>query len=438
MRILLTLVISFFLSVSLNAQEILPLEKAIAIALKNNYDILLVKNDSAIYGTDNSLAWGAFLPRVNGTVNKVWNQNDQRQQLADGSKRQLDNAKSSNLTGSVSMNWVLFDGLRMFATKEKLEQLENLGGLTVRNQIGNTVAAVINNYYNVVQSKQQLKAVEEQMSISEERVKLADKRLSVGLGSKPELLQARVDLNAQKAAQLQQRTLISQLTAQLNQLLGEPANTIYYEVTDSIPINLNLQYGLLTESVLRTNPTLLMLQKNVEIANLTVKERRADRWPTITFNSAYNYSRLNNRAVVNPFTPLFSQNSGFNYGFGATIPILNNFVTKRQLRLAELDVRFQQLSLENQRTLIDVDLSNTFKDYEYQKNALVLEEENIELAKENVAIALARFRQGVSTYLELREAQISLADAYNRLIAARYNTKLAETELLRLRGDLVR
>ena len=45
---------------------------------------------------------------------------------------------------------------------------------------------------------------------------------------------------------------------------------------------------------------------------------------------------------------------------------------------------------------------------------------------------------GQATYLQLREAQRSLEDAYNRLISARYNTKLAETELLRLKGDLVR
>jgi outer membrane protein len=69
---------------------------------------------------------------------------------------------------------------------------------------------------------------------------------------------------------------------------------------------------------------------------------------------------------------------------------------------------------------------------------LELEEENIQLAKENVAIALERFRQGVSTNLELREAQRSLEEAYNRLISARYNTKVAETELLRLKGELVR
>jgi outer membrane protein TolC len=79
-----------------------------------------------------------------------------------------------------------------------------------------------------------------------------------------------------------------------------------------------------------------------------------------------------------------------------------------------------------------------YYNYQFQVSALQLEQENIELAKENVAIALERFKLGVSTYLELREAQKSLEDAYDRLIAARYNTKLAETELLRLKGDLVR
>ena len=61
-----------------------------------------------------------------------------------------------------------------------------------------------------------------------------------------------------------------------------------------------------------------------------------------------------------------------------------------------------------------------------------------ELAKENVMIAFERYRLGVSTYLELRDAQQSLEAAYNRLISARYNTKVAETELLRLKGDLIR
>jgi len=66
------------------------------------------------------------------------------------------------------------------------------------------------------------------------------------------------------------------------------------------------------------------------------------------------------------------------------------------------------------------------------------EEENILLAKENVTIALKTFKRGIATFIELRTAQQSLADGYNRLIASRYITKVAETELLRLNGSLLR
>ena len=160
-------------------------------------------------------------------------------------------------------------------------------------------------------------------------------------------------------------------------------------------------------------------------------------FPTVQFNSAYNFGRLSNASVVNPeFQPIFSLNKGFNYGFTATIPILNGFNTRRLIKQAGLDLEYNKLAYTTQKSRIELGVNSSYKDYEYQKKALLLEEENITLAKENVFIALERFRQGVSTYLELREAQISLDSAYNRLIAARYNTKIAETELLRLKGTL--
>ena len=123
---------------------------------------------------------------------------------------------------------------------------------------------------------------------------------------------------------------------------------------------------------------------------------------------------------------------------GVSIPLLNNFNVKRQIKQAQLDLEFQELNYKNQLSLIDLDLTNSFKQYELERNTLVLEEENIELARENVNIALERFKQGVSTFIELREAQKSLENAYNRLINARFNTKIAEIELLRLKGDLLK
>ena len=419
------------------AQDVLSVEEAIEAALKSNYDIETVRLDSTSYAIDYAYAKAAFLPALNGSASRVFNHNNQNQKLSDGSIKQRNGIKSNNLSASVNMNWTLFDGLRMFATREKLAEFQRLGEFSVKQQIVTTVAAVINNYYDVVRQKQQLKAIEEQISINDERVKLADKKFSVGLGAKPELLQAKVDLNAQRAAQLTQQTLIAQLKEQLNQLIGFPI-TKSYEVSDSIPFNPQLQFGSIRNDVETTNPTLLVAKKNIDISRLTLKEYRADFFPTVSLNSAYNFSRTNNAEVINTFTPLFNQNKGLNYGLSVSVPILNGFNTRRLVRQSKLDIRLQEVNYLNQLSKIDVGLNNAFKDYELYKKLLKLEEENIVLAKENVNIALERFRLGISTNLELREAQISLEQGYDRLIAARYNTKVAETELMRLQGDILK
>ncbi|MEI2739593.1 MAG: TolC family protein [Chitinophagaceae bacterium] len=422
---------------SASAQRTLSLEEAIGTALRNNYNILLAKNDSAAAALDYSYKNAAFLPRLNGNVGTVWNNNAIKQVLSDGTKRESSGLKSNNLTAQLALNWTLFDGMKMFATRDKLGDFVKLGELGIKNQLINTVASVINTYYNIVRQKQQLKAVEEQMSLSQERVKLAQYKLDIGVGTKPDVLQGKLDLNAQKAAQLLQQNLIAKLKEELNQLMNVQQSTLY-EVSDSIPINTKLSLGDIQSNVENNNPALLIAKKNIDIAGLTLKERKAERLPTVTFNSAYNFNRTNNQAVINSFSTLFNRSKGFNYGLTATIPIFNNFNNKRQIRQAELDIQYQRIVYENQKSLISLSVINAWTDYEQQKRALALEEENIILAKENVSILFQVYKLNSTTLIQLKEAEKSLGDAYNRLIAARYSTKLAETELLRLKGDLIK
>ena len=434
-RILLAL--SFFITLSTSAQRMLTLEEAIATALKHNYDIQLSKNDSAVAALDYSYRNAAFLPRLNATAGTAWNNNDQRQTLADGSKREQNGIKSNNINAALNLNWTLFDGLKMFFTRDKAEELIKLGELGIKNQVINTVAVVINTYYDIVRQKQQLKATEEQMSLSLERVKVAQYKLDIGAGAKPDVLQSKVDNNAQKALQLDQQATIAQLKEQLNQAMNI-RDAAPYDVADSIPLNMNLALGDIQNSIVLTNPTIQILKKNIDIAGLTLKERKAERWPTVSFNSVYNFTRTNNQTVINPFSPLFNQSKGLNYGVTASIPILNNFNAKRLVRQAALDIQYQQLVLESQETQLNLAVINAFLEYEQQKKALALEEENILLAKENVSIVFQVYRLNSTTLIQLKEAEKSLQDAQTRLITARYNTKLAETELLRLKGDLVK
>ena len=434
---LIALVLFFAFSISASAQKILTLDEAIANALDKNYDIILSRNDSAVAAIDYSYRDAVFLPRLNATAGVNWNNNAQKQTLADGSKRDKSGIKSNNVTSQVALNWTLFDGTKMFIARHHYEDLVNLGVLEIRNQVVNTVATVINNYYNIVRQKQQLRSIEEQMSLDSERVRLAQYRLDVGVGVKPELLQSKLDLNAQISAQLTQLALIEQLKEQLNQAMGIPQFTPY-DVTDTITINRDISLGDVLGVADKNNPSVMIAKKNIDIANYILRETKADLYPVISFNGAYNFNRTTNQTVINSFSTLFNQVHGYNYGLTATIPILNNFNTRRLVKQAKWNITYQNIYYESQRSTTALSVINAFQNFEQQKKILALEEENILLARESLDIVFQTYKLGVATLLQLKLAQNTLIDAENRLIEARYNAKLSETELLRLSGQIVR
>jgi len=435
---LLLVVIFFQILVSANAQDqVVTLEEVVALALEKNYDIKVSKNLAYSAATDDKFAPGAFLPVINANGLRTWNRSNSKQTLANDSVVVRDGIRTNNLIGNVQLTWLLFDGGRMFATRERIAQIEAQGELEVKNQMVNTIAQVITGYYDVVRQKQQLNAIREQMGVSEERVRLADRRLQVGTAAKPELLQAKVDLNSQRTAVFVQQTLITQLKDQLNGLVGMQLPALY-EVSDSIIINLDIREADIATNIDNTNFNLLSAKKDLDIAALQLKERKGEKYPFLNFTSSYNFTRNESNLATNPFSPLTNQNKGLNYGFTVTMPIINGFLNRRNIQQARITVDRTMLLYEQSKLTVDVSVKNAYTAYENAKAVLLIEEENILLARENLYITLETFKRGATTFIELRTAQQSLADAYNRLINARYLAKVAEIELLRLNGSLLR
>lgn len=430
----LALVVFSFLSAS--AQNI-TLDEVVSAALEKNYDVRVLQQTSAVAANDLRFSFGAFIPQINATGSYVKNNNNSQNITFSDVETIRNGAKSTLTNGSVQMVWTLFDGTKMFATRNRLEQLASLGEVNVRNQMMNTTANVITLYYNIVRQKQQRKAIIELMAVNEERVKLAERKLQVGSGSKPELLQAKVDLNAQRTAILAQESLIQQLKDQLNGALAMSLPDVY-DVTDTIPIDLTLTEEEIIQGIEQTNPALLASKKNIDIANLVMKENRRSRSPILNFTSSYNYGQTENELQVSPVSQKFTKNQGYNYGLSLAVPIMNGMNVNRLVAQSKINLERAKLVYDQQKIIAIVGVRNAYVAYDNYKKALLIEEENLLLAKENVNIALAGFRRGIYTFIELRTAQQSLADAYSRLIAARYNAKVSETELLRLKGSLLK
>ncbi|CAN5162084.1 TolC family protein [soil metagenome] len=421
--------------VTLHAQEV-TLEQAVEIGIQKNYDVRIFQKTRDIAANDNNFAFGAFLPFINATGNYSKINVDSRTVTFAGTEVTRQGALTTNTNGSVQLLWTLFDGTRMFATRKRVEELAVLGEVNLRNQMINSTATIITNYYNIIRQKQVLRANQELMKVSEERVKLAEKKLQVGTGGKPELLQAKVDLNSQKTTLIVQETFIQQLKDQLNGLLGMGLPDVY-DVADTIPINLTLTLDEIVNGIETTNQTLVAARKSIDIASLVVKENKASRSPIINFVSSYNFNQQENELATNQFALQFSRSNGLNYGLQVSVPIMNGMNVNRLVKQSKINLDRQQIIYDQQLMLAIVGVRNAYVNYDNAKKILLLNEQNILLARENVFIALEGFKRGVTTALDLRTAQQSLADAYNLLIGARYNAKISETELLRLKGALL-
>ncbi len=426
-----------FFGASSFAQDSLTVEQAVAYALQNNYDILLSRNDSAIAAINYDFRNAAYLPRLNGTTNLLFNNNNQKQTLADGSERDRKGIRSNNLNAAINLNWTVFDGFRMFIFRNGLDIATRQGSLIIKNAVINSVASVVNTYYDIVQQGQQLRNVEEQIILASDRLRLAQYRFDIGVGIKPDVLQAQIDLNNSKAAQINQLVLIDQRKQTLNQLMNV-APKADYKVSDTIPINMDLILGNLMNDLTRTSPQLLAAKANIEAAELTVRLAKAGRYPVVSLVTAYNFNRTTNNQAINQFSTLFNLNRGFNYGVSISVPILNNFTVRQQIRQSQLAVGFQQLQYQAQESLINSGLITSFRNYQGQIQILTVLDSNVVLARENLFIERERYRLGRTTFIELRQAEENVSVTITNLINARYNLKLSETELLRLRGDLVR
>jgi outer membrane protein len=419
------------------AAQRLEVQDVVVIALEKSFDVQLSRNTAAVAEANAHYSKGLFLPDLTANASRTWQKQNSKQILADNSEKDVNNIKQNSFNPSVQMTWTLFDGLRMFALYKGYQQVDAVNEVLLKSQMANTMGNVIGNYYNIVAQKQQLRAINEQIAVSEERIKLAERKLQVGAGIKTELLQAKLDQNAFKTSALQQEAVIAQIKANLNTISGNqlPAE---FEVSDTIPLNLDLTIEEILEGIESTSPALIAARGNIEASKFNIKAQKGLRFPTLNFISGYNINKNESNQATNQFSPISSRTNGFQYGFNGSWIILNNFAISNTIQLARIDLQRQQVIYEQQKSIAVNGVRSAYANYDNARKTLAIEEENIQLARENVSILLETFKRGATTFIELRTAQQSMVDAYNRLTTARYNAKVSETELLRLKGALLR
>jgi outer membrane protein len=414
------------------SQQVFTLENAIDRALSKNFSIRIARNESEIKNNDASAGNAGMLPQVDANGAYVSSTNSTKQEYSNGTEVNKDGARQTVTSAGVTLDWVLFDGMKMFASYDKLKSLSEQGKIDLKIQVEQVIEEVYKTYYGVVRESQLLKALQESFRFYEDRLSIAEKKYNIGSSSKLDFLQSKVDLNAQQAAILQQQENLTIVRTELNRLLAFPVDS-NYSVSDSIIINYNPDYATLKGN-LSGNFQLQSIEKNISISNYSLKEIRGQRFPIISGNAGYLFSDSKNDAGF--FAR--NQNTGVQFGITARYNLFNGFNTSRQIKNAKLGLLNSQLQLEQTTHSLNADLIIAYEHFKNSSDRLKLEESNIGYAQENAAVFTESFRLGSANALQVKQAQESLNAALARLVNARYDTKIAEVILMRLTGQLVK
>ncbi len=412
------------------AQKIITADEAVSIALKNSYDILVAQNEADIAKLNNTPGNAGMLPTaaINGSDNYALNNIHVKQ----SSGTEIYSSNSNTINAGVALNWTLFDGGKMFVTKNKLSEIESLGEIQFRDQVLQTVYNVIVAYFNVVKQKQQLASINKVISYNQERVTILQTSYNAGASPKNNLLQAKIDLNVYLENAIAQQSIIDAAKRNLNQVLCRSTDSTTYDVLDTIPLTYKPDKKDMLQKIYANNTSVLSLQKQIDIAKLSINELKTNRLPRINFNAGYNFLYTSNTSG----TTLSNRTYGPQFGGSISIPLYQAGNTSRQIATSKIQLKSAEYDLENIKIQVNTQLQNALIDFENQQNLLTIEQENSELVKENLEISMQRLRLGQTTALEVRQAQQSFEDSFTRLIDFKYNLKVAETKLKQLMAGL--
>jgi len=414
-----------------NAERLTP-EEAVRIALENNYDIRIIRGDAEIARLNNTKANAGMLPTVNLVAGETAGLSAfQQQNLADGRVIEAYGRFNNNINVAVQLGWTLFDGGRMQITKKRLEEIEALGQINLKNAVQQTTANVLQGYYGIVYNRLLERSTREVITLNEERLRIAEARLAAGFAAQTDALQARIDLNQQRANLLSLQNATIAAKRNLNLLLARTPETPF-EVAEDLTNTYAPDRTRLLQNLLAQNPALLSLQKSADVAALEVQENQKLTKPRITGNGQYNIQRTDNGAGF----LLNNTQSGLTAGVSLVIPLYTGGNIRRQVDVARVSAEQASIRLDAQRLSFETALDNQIAFFQTQQQLLTLEADNVKNARESLNVSTERFRLGQTNALEVQVAQNTLEQALLRQNVVLYNLKTAELELRLLAGEL--
>ncbi len=414
--------------------QVNTLESCIDKGLENNYSLKIVRNNETVASNNATIANAGYLPELDlsaGYSGTSDNTNSTARTTGNITKER--NITDHTLRAGLDLNWTVFDGFNIQAKYSRLQELKKQSKTQTRIAIEDYVADIAAEYFNLVRQKVRMNNLSYAVELSRERMRIVYERYIIGQGSKLEYKQAQVDYNADKAECLKQRELLASSKIRLKELMGDHDIKADFDIIDSvITVNRTLNFDSLWQTTLSCNASIIKTAQNKTIAELDLKSVSSRDYPYLRLNAGYGYTY--NKYSINAT----SKRSSWGADFGVTLGMkLFDGNRSRERKNARIAIDNAELDRQNVELGLYADLCDLWQAYENNLKLLDLEKENVITARENHEIACERNLLGDLAGVEMREAQKSLLDAEERILAAQYDTKICEISLMLISGRIL-
>jgi outer membrane protein TolC len=407
--------------------------KAVEIALENNYNIKIAKNNVELAANNASIYNSGYLPSLQGSAGANYNSGSSKSEQQDGTVSETSSAQSYAFSSSLGLNYTLFDGLgrKYFFAKQK--ENYSLAELQMRQVIELNILNLFRVYYDVARLTTNEINQRETLEISRRRLDRARYGYDYGQNTQLDVLNAEVDYNNDSITFL---TIVQELEnakRDLNVLLGRDVN-IFFVVDTAIVYEKDISLDLLMDEAMKNNVSLLLNQGNIQTAEYDININRSNMIPRLDANASYGWNQRNNDE-----TNIFANQ--MNYGPQAGLSLYWNIfdggLTKTRVQNARITRDNQQISLEQNEQILERNVNNAWGFYQNALFVLQAEGKNLETNQNNFARSFEQYQLGQITSIEFRAAQLNLLNANLNFNQAKYDAKIAELALLQLSGYLM-
>jgi outer membrane protein len=199
--------------------------------------------------------------------------------------------------------------------------------------------------------------------------------------------------------------------------------------------------------------TIRSAELNASARRLGVTVARADYWPSLSvfFQTGYSafppigYGVPRSRGALTAedcppgsAAGRLCQNGGFfsdrQLGVNLSFPLFDGFRIKSNVDLAQAQARVAELQLQQERETVALDVARARAELRRSRAAYAASRQNSTEAREAFQLASLRFARGLSTQLEVSDAQLALLTAQSTEARATYDLFLASADLARALG----